>query len=150
MAGILENVESRHRGVAEAVDEQRFELALEEVEGEEDAGEGLQVGGLGRRVGVDVGAGEVEERVDEEGAEVFDDEDGSPGDLEACGCVSWDVEGGFLGGGYGPRSLTWITLPSFRSRLLTVVFLSLGTRVPSSFVMRRRWMSKRDSAATRW
>lgn len=60
------------------MDEEGFELAFEEVEGQEDAGEGLQVGGLGRRVGVDVGACEVEERVDEEGAEVFDDEDGSP------------------------------------------------------------------------
>lgn len=39
---------------------------------------------------------------------------------------------------YVPKSFTWITLPSFSPKLSTVVFLSLGTSVPSSFVIRRR------------
>ena len=68
------------------MDEESFELALEEVEDNHPEGEGLQ----GRRAlvegreGVDVRAEVVNERVDEERAEVFDDEDGTPGDLRTC------------------------------------------------------------------
>jgi hypothetical protein len=85
VGGILKNVEGRHGGIAEAVDEEGFEFAFEEVEGDEGAGEGLEGRGSGAGGFVDVGSGEVEERVDEEGAEIFDDKDGAPGDLEA-----WD------------------------------------------------------------
>lgn len=68
------------------MDEEGLELALEEVQDNHPEGEGLQ----GRRAlvedreGVDVRAEVVNERVDEERAEVFDDEDGSPGDLRTC------------------------------------------------------------------
>lgn len=70
----------------QAVDEEGLELALDEVQHDHPEGEGLQ----GRRAlveggqGVDVRAEVVEERVDEERAEVFDDEDGTPGDLRTC------------------------------------------------------------------
>jgi hypothetical protein len=68
------------------VDEEGFELALEEVQDDHPEGEGLQGRGalVGGREGVDVRAEVVDERVDEERAEVFDDEDGTPGDLRTC------------------------------------------------------------------
>ena len=68
------------------MDEEGFELALEEVQDDHPEGQGLK----GRRAiveggqGVDVRAEVVEERVDEERAEVLDDEDGTPGDLRTC------------------------------------------------------------------
>lgn len=49
------------------------------------------MGGFDRCVLVDVGSEEVEDRVDEERAEVFDDEDGLPGDLQACDSSSQRV-----------------------------------------------------------
>lgn len=86
MGGVLEDVQERHGGQGEAVDEERLELALEEVQHNHPKGQGLQ--GRGALVeggqGVDVRAEVVEERVDEERAEVFDDEDGTPGDLRTC------------------------------------------------------------------
>jgi hypothetical protein len=68
------------------VDEEGLELALEEVQDDHPEGEGLQGRGaiVEGREGVDVGAEVVDERVDEERAEVFDDEDGTPGDLRTC------------------------------------------------------------------
>jgi len=83
VGGVLEDVARGHGGVAEAVDEEGFEFAFDEVEGDGYAGEGLQGRGRGVGAGVYVGAEEVEEWVDEEGAEVFDDEDGAPCDLRA-------------------------------------------------------------------
>ena len=68
------------------MDEEGFELAPPEVQDDHPEGQGLQ----SRRAiveggqGVDVRAEVVEERVDEERAEVFDDEDGTPGDLRTC------------------------------------------------------------------
>jgi len=52
--------------------------------------------------------------VDEEGAEVFDEEDGAPGDLGTWRVVSWEVGGGRGGEGRGsiPRSFTWMVTPS--------------------------------------
>ena len=92
------------------MDEERFELALEEVEDGEDEGERLKRGGgsVGR---VDCWAQEVDEGVDEEGAEVLDYENGAPGDLGTwCGCEWMDGERRRLeerGRGNGlPRSLT--------------------------------------------
>ena len=48
-----------------------------------------------------------------------------------------------------PRSFTWITLPSFSSRLSMVVALLLGMSVPSSFVTRSRWIENLASVARR-
>ncbi len=83
MDGVLEDVARRHCDIAETVDEEGFEFAFDEVEGDGYAGEGLEGRGRGGGSAVDVGAEEVEEGVDEEGTEVFDDEDGSPCDLRA-------------------------------------------------------------------
>ena len=52
------------------------------MQGYEVDGEGLEGGRRGGS-GVDGGAEEVEEWVDQQGPEVFDYEDGAPGDLEA-------------------------------------------------------------------
>jgi len=43
---------------------------------------------------VKVGPDQVDEGVDEERAEVFDEEDGAPGDLGTWRGVSWEVGGG--------------------------------------------------------
>lgn len=83
MAGVLEDVEGGHGGVGEAVHEQGLELAFEVVDHDQGAGEGLQGGRLGRCRLVDVGSQVVDEGVDEEGAGVFDEEDGAPIDLRA-------------------------------------------------------------------
>lgn len=68
------------------MDKEGFQLTLEEVQDDHGEGEGLQGGGPGieGREGVDVGTQVVDQRVDEERAEVFDDEDGAPGDLGTC------------------------------------------------------------------
>ena len=86
VSGVLEDVEERHGGQREAVDEESLELALDKVQHDHPKGQGLQGRGAivegGQRV--DVRAEVVEERVDEERAEVLDDEDGTPGDLRTC------------------------------------------------------------------
>lgn len=86
VGGVFEDVGVRHGGEGEAVDEDGFQLALEEVQRDHPEGEGLE--GRGALVeggeGVDVRAEVVEDGVDEEGAEVFDYEDGAPGDLGTC------------------------------------------------------------------
>jgi len=85
---VLEDVVRGHRGVAEAVHEQRLQFSLQKVKCDGDARQGLQGGGRGAGVLVDIGAQEVEQWVDEEGAEVFDYEDGAPGYLGAWWVVS--------------------------------------------------------------
>ena len=60
-----------------------LELSLGEVQYAHEKCKLLQL--RSRCVGaVDVWAGQVHERVDEKGAEIFDDEDSSPGDLGTC------------------------------------------------------------------
>lgn len=83
MRAVFEDVEDGHGGVAEAVNEEGFELAFEEVKSDECAGEELEGGGGGRGGGVYCAPEEVEEGVNEERAGVFDDEDGAPGNLRA-------------------------------------------------------------------
>jgi hypothetical protein len=79
------------------VHEEGLILALQEVQGQEKAHEELQVGGLGEglvEVEVDqVAEGEEEESWDQEGSEVFDDEDGAPCDLGACSFERIDTLG---------------------------------------------------------
>jgi hypothetical protein len=88
--------------------------------------------------------------VDEEGPEVFDDEDGAPGDLGTCVIVvSEGLSVFFCGVGGIPRSLTWMVSPSCSSVLATVTLLSLGMDEPLGRVIRRRWMENLDSAAMR-
>ena len=70
MGAVFENVGGGHGGGAESVDEEGFEFAFEEVEDDEGEGEGLEGGGTG--AGGCAGEYEVEERVNQEGAEVFD------------------------------------------------------------------------------
>lgn len=86
--------------------------------------------------------------MDEEGAEVFDNEDGAPGDLGTC---LRRVSKLYTrrGADILPRSLTWIVSPSCSSQLATVTLLSLGIEVPLPWVIRRRWMENLDSAAMR-
>lgn len=74
---VLEDVTSRHGGIGEAVDEKSFELTLEEVQEEQDAGECLGVR-CGTGIGVEVWPEEVEERVNEHWAEIFNNKDGLP------------------------------------------------------------------------
>lgn len=108
MEGVLEDVECGHGRVAEAVHEDGLELALEEVQGDQDAGDDLQLGGWAGGIAVDVRAQDVEEeRVDEEWAEVFNDEDGAPGDLKTLYRTSaWRPEESLYRGKDIPRSLT--------------------------------------------
>ena len=62
MGAVFEDVEGGHGGGAEAVDEEGFEFAFEEVKAGEGEGEGLEGGGTGAVGGV--GEDEVEEGVD--------------------------------------------------------------------------------------
>ena len=81
VGGVLENIEGGHGGGGEAVDEERFEFAFEEVDCYEDEGEGLERGAEGGHEAVFEGGeerccgcwgeDEEEEWVDEEGSEVF-------------------------------------------------------------------------------
>lgn len=59
------------------MDEEGLELALCKMGNAHEEGKLLELRGR-RRSAIDEGAAEVDERVDEEGSEVFDDEDGSP------------------------------------------------------------------------
>lgn len=85
---VLEDVAGRHGGIAEAVDEDRFELAFQEVGAQKCADQKLGVGGVRERlieVIVDVRPQrEEEEGGDQERAEIFNDEHGPPSDLRAC------------------------------------------------------------------
>jgi hypothetical protein len=78
--GVLEDVAYGHRVQGEEVDVDRLQLPFEVVE--EDAGEGdflcVGVGGDARKVGVAEGGEEEEEGVDEDGPEVFGEEDRPP------------------------------------------------------------------------
>ena len=71
MGAVFEEVKERHCGGGKAVEEEGFEFAFEKVEGYEGAGEGLE-----KRWGV--GENNMEEGVDEEGTEVFQDENEAP------------------------------------------------------------------------
>ena len=81
MCRVLEDVKGRHCGIAEAVHEDCLELAFEEVQGDGEAGEGLESRGFGRRIFVNVRSEEVDEGMYEERAGIFDYENGSPGNL---------------------------------------------------------------------
>jgi hypothetical protein len=61
--------------------EDRFELTLEEVEGDSEARECLQHRRVGGSILVDVWSEQVEEWMDDDGAGVFDYEDCPPCDL---------------------------------------------------------------------
>lgn len=78
MTAVLEQVEERHCGRGKFVNIEDFELALEEVEGYQDAGKYLSGGWRGRCIGVEIRAGEEGEDVDKERPGVFDDKDGFP------------------------------------------------------------------------
>lgn len=81
---VLENVAGGHGSIAEAVHKDSLILALQEVDGEKGADEELHVRRSRNSVIVEVQEGterEEEESWDEEGTEVFNDEDGTPCDL---------------------------------------------------------------------
>ena len=82
---VFEDVAGRHGAGGELMHEEGFELALDEVRDEHGEGEPLGVGeGRGRGDAfVEVGTGEDDGYVEEDGAEVFEEEDGLPGDLGA-------------------------------------------------------------------
>lgn len=88
MSTVLEDVAGRHGGIAEAVDEDRFELAFQEVDAQKGTDQELGIGGVRERlieVVVDVRPQrEEEEGGDQERAEIFNDEHGPPSDLRAC------------------------------------------------------------------
>lgn len=73
MGGIFENVHEGHGGRGESVDEECFELALDEVKHYECEGERLKLRRAGRRWQQGVQHG-----MDEDGAKIFDQEDGAP------------------------------------------------------------------------
>jgi hypothetical protein len=85
VAAVLVDVADGHGGRGEAVHEDSFKFALREVDDAHEECEFLEARG-GGACAVDERAREVHERVDQEGPEVFDDEDGAPGDLRACIC----------------------------------------------------------------
>lgn len=85
VCAILEDVARRHRGGRKAVHEQRFILALQEVQNTHDQRKLLELRG-GLRGAVDQRAAVVHERVNEKGAEVFHHENCPPGNLRA---YSW-------------------------------------------------------------
>lgn len=66
VGAVLEDVAGGHGGVAEAVHEEGLILALQEVQGQEEADEELQVGGLGEGL-VEVEVDQVAEGEEEEG-----------------------------------------------------------------------------------
>ena len=64
------------------MDEDRFELALEEVDCKEDAGECLELRRFVDGILVDVGSPKVEKWMNEQRPEILNDEDCLPCDLE--------------------------------------------------------------------
>lgn len=87
VCAVLENVAGRHGGIAEAVDEDRFKFTFQEVDGQKSANQELDIGRLGERL-VEVVVNEwpkrkEEERGDQEGTKVFNDEHSSPSNLGA-------------------------------------------------------------------
>ena len=88
MSAVLENITGRHGGIAEAVDEDRFELAFQEVDAQKGADQELRVGGVRKRlpeVVVDVVPQRKEEKGgDQKRTEIFNDEHGPPSNLRAC------------------------------------------------------------------
>jgi hypothetical protein len=90
MGRVAKDVGERHGLGGEAVDEDGFELALNKVEDrheEDDVLDWRDGGGadFALEVGIEVGTEKVEnDGVNEERAQIFDDEDGAPGDLGSC------------------------------------------------------------------
>lgn len=83
---VLEDVEDGHRVGRELVNKQRLELALDEVGNDHAEAEPLGEGhGLGRgaSISVDVRPSGDDEDVDQDRAQVLDEEDGAPGNLRA-------------------------------------------------------------------
>lgn len=85
VGAVLEDVASRHGGIAEAVHKHRLKLALQEVDGQQGANQQLQVRRLRERL-VEAEVQQRAEREEEQGgdqerSEVLDDEDGAPCDL---------------------------------------------------------------------
>lgn len=128
MGTVLEDVERRHGSSREAVNKQSFELALQEMQHTHYHGNCLELR-RGFRGAVDERTTVVEERVDEEGAQVFDDKDSSPRDLGAC--IDALAERSIHKSTYLPRSFTSMAL-LFRSPVSwTVVPVVLAIGVPS-------------------
>ena len=76
MEAVFEDVAEGHRGVGEAVHEDGFNFALEEVEQHHVEGQSLGWSGLDKAEAID-------KWMDEEGTEVLDHVDGPPGYLWA-------------------------------------------------------------------
>lgn len=96
---VADDVPGGHGRGGELVHEDGLELALGEVRDDHGEGEALGLRERARGHGrprVDVGAERENQGVDEEGAEVLDDEDRPPRDLDAYGgfCVSNGVDRG--------------------------------------------------------
>lgn len=85
MRTVLEDVTCGHRGRAETVDEDRFELSLEEMDGEKCAYEGLKAGRFRDRlveIEVDIRSQAVKNQCrNHKGSEILDDVDCSPSSL---------------------------------------------------------------------
>lgn len=87
MGAVLDDVVGRHGGIAETVDVDGLELALQEMHGQELADEKLKAGSFGQlvEVVVDQWSQRVEEQDgDEQRPEVLDDKHSAPADLRAC------------------------------------------------------------------
>lgn len=116
-----------------------------------------------------IAEGKEEKGRDEEGSEVFNDENCAPRNLGTCSLwrdinqlesVQVTEDCGFgcprsffpisrnWRCGYIPRSLTWMTLDSLNPVSLIVVFFALGTTLRSlPLVMRRRWTEAPEAVA---
>lgn len=81
---VLEDVSDGHRVGRELVDKEGFDLALNKVGNNHVERKPLRRGQWCVATGVDVGADSQNSEVDEDRAEVFENEDASPRDLGAC------------------------------------------------------------------
>ena len=127
VTGIFEDVLQRHGGIAEAMDEESFKLALEKVEGYQSAREGLR-GRRRGRVWEDVRSKGVDQWVNEKRAQILDDENRLPCYLRTF-CDTLEKAYEVCGLCHSPRSFTLIVLSLFKPALSTVKSLALGMTV---------------------
>lgn len=103
---VLENIAGRHGGIAEAVDEDRFKFAFQEVDTQKGADQELGIGGVRKRL-IEVVVDVLPQREEEKGGdqkrtEIFNDEYGPPPDLRACAEKERSLEQALESIGSGP------------------------------------------------
>lgn len=81
MKAVLEYIPGRHGGEGESMHKESFGFTLQKMQGHQDAEESLRVGWCRWSGMVNVRAEEIYDGMDQKGAQVFNHEDCSPGDL---------------------------------------------------------------------